>query len=120
MTTGRALMPFKLGAFEPLVPVQPVILHYEDRNWAYCSMYSDVHLGHVMSLPESTVTVKWMPVIHPHANDTPETFANRVRNEMLKFSNYTDAKNATIRGHYELCDIVVSNDAIKPIDQKNT
>ena len=41
-SNGPGILPFKLGAFEQGVPVQPVVLDYSRKEWGYCSVWSDV------------------------------------------------------------------------------
>ena len=84
VTNGTFLAPFKLGAFAPLHPVQPILLRYK---YNYCNpFFSEDHpcivLYRMLTQFITFVSVEVLPVMYPLTNETPAEFADRVRTIM--------------------------------------
>jgi 1-acyl-sn-glycerol-3-phosphate acyltransferase len=83
-SNGRGILSFKYGAFEGMTTcVQPVTLNYSNKEWGYCSVWSEVYFAYIMSLPRSKITVNILPPQSAQADDTPQTYGDRVREMML-------------------------------------
>lgn len=89
-SNGQGILEFKTGAFEPLAPIQPVVLMYENRQWGYCSVWSDVYFSYIMALPPSTVVVKYLPVMYPAEGESVEEYSERVRRTMVSEGGFDD------------------------------
>ena len=107
-SNGSGILSFKYGAFEGMDPVQPVVLNYSNKECGYCSVWSDVYFAYIMNLISSTVEVKILPVQAPMADDTPETFGQRVRDLMIHESGLADFSNIPnpSRTHNHICNIL--------------
>lgn len=87
-TNGRSLIAFKLGAFVPGFPVQPVVIRYPfvhfDVSWG------DISLSNVMfrmlTQFSNSMEVEYLPVVYPSAREAqhPAEFAERVREVMAQ------------------------------------
>lgn len=110
-SNGSGILPFKQGAFDLLVPVQPVLLQYERNEWGYCSVWSDVYFAYIMALPVSVVLVTWLPVETPEESDSGKSFGERVRKNMIKESRMKDFSNHQnpARNHNQICSIFQSS-----------
>jgi 1-acyl-sn-glycerol-3-phosphate acyltransferase len=107
-SNGCGLLEFKNGAFENMVPVQPITLNYSNKEWGYCSVWSDVYFAYIMGLPSSNVHVKILPIQTPQADDTPASFSQRVRELMIRESGLSDFGNIPnpARTHNHICTIL--------------
>ncbi len=107
-SNGTGLVSFKNGAFENLTAVQPVVLLYEDKQWGYCSVWSDVYFAYIMALPPSTVVVHYLEVMKPKEGDSIQDFSDRVRTAMLYDSALKDWKtnNNPTRSHNHISSIL--------------
>jgi 1-acyl-sn-glycerol-3-phosphate acyltransferase len=107
-SNGSGILGYKGGAFENMVPVQPITLHYSNQELGYCSVWSDVYFAYIMSLPSSNVHVKILPIQCPQADDTPASFAKRVRALMISESGLSDFENIQnpARTHNHICNIL--------------
>lgn len=89
-TNGRALIKFKPGAFVAGVPVQPVLLHYCSRpdtvRWTWKGMTWLGALWHTTSQIYSSITVEFLPVYTPSAEEkeSPELYAENVQKLMAR------------------------------------
>jgi len=87
-TNRRALIQFKLGAFSPGVPVQPVAIRYpgHDRidsvTWTFNQKHSYMFsLWYLLSSPINRVEIQFLPVYTPSKEEaiSPELFAKNVQ-----------------------------------------
>lgn len=87
-TNRRALIQFKLGAFNPGVPVQPVAIRYpgHDRidaiTWTFNQKHSYMFsLWYLLSSPVNRVEIEFLPVYTPSQEEKlrPELFAKNVQ-----------------------------------------
>jgi len=87
-TNRRALIQFKLGAFNPGVPVQPVAIRYpgHDRidaiTWTFNQKHSYMFsLWYLLSSPVNRVEIEFLPVYTPSQEEkqSPELFAKNVQ-----------------------------------------
>lgn len=90
-TNGNDIIPFKLGAFESLTPITPVVLSYSYS--AYSPAFDIIPFWVLMCLllcnyGEITISAYWLPQMHAVSTQRNETsikdFANRVRELMIK------------------------------------
>ncbi|MES1912873.1 MAG: hypothetical protein MHM6MM_005097 [Cercozoa sp. M6MM] len=85
-TNGEALAKFQLGAFAPLVPVQPCVLQYpwvhHDPTWTFNRVNPGLVLLRILSQLYTQVEVHFLPVMTPVPKETPDAFAERVRQVM--------------------------------------
>mgnify|MGYP003651376010 CR=1 FL=1 len=88
-TNTAAVISFKLGAFRPLVPVQPVTIRYfyvhHQPNWlpGQDLFYQWRLLCQFVNFAEVT----YLPAMAPHGGETAESFAERVRRVMATALN---------------------------------
>lgn len=92
-TNRRALIQFKLGAFNPGVPVQPVAIRYpgHDRidaiTWTFNQKHSYMFsLWYLLSSPVNRVEIEFLPVYTPSQEEQlrPELFAKNVQLRLAK------------------------------------
>ena len=86
-TNGTGLMPFKRGGFIELLPVQPVVIKYEQRNFSPCMEIVPM-LAHVVMLTcqfSNSLTVYRLPVVRPKQGWTAEEYAEHVRGIIAGF-----------------------------------
>ncbi|XP_004699639.1 lysophosphatidylcholine acyltransferase 2B-like [Echinops telfairi] len=108
-TNGSCLVTFKLGAFLPGVPVQPVLLRYPNTldtvtwTWKGFSAFQIVLL--TLSQAFTRMTIEFMPVYTPSDDEKqdPILFANTVRISMA------NALGLPVTDHtYEDCKLMIS------------
>ncbi|XP_075395846.1 lysophosphatidylcholine acyltransferase 2B-like [Tenrec ecaudatus] len=108
-TNGSCLVTFKLGAFSPGVPVQPVLLRYPNTldtvtwTWKGFSAFQIVLL--TLSQVFTRMTIEFMPVYTPSDDEKqdPILFANTVR------INMANALGLPVTDHtYEDCKLMIS------------
>jgi hypothetical protein len=83
ITNGTGLLPFKLGAFRPLVPIQPVVLFYPNRvsvSWGNISLFWNMF--NILTQIVNNAVIEVLPCVYPKHGETPEEFCERVRNSM--------------------------------------
>lgn len=86
-TNGTGLMPFKRGGFIELLPVQPIVIKYEQGSFSPCMEIVPM-LAHVVMLTcqfSNSMTVCRLPVVHPKQGWTPEEYAEHVRGIIAEF-----------------------------------
>ena len=80
-TNGKALLPFRRGAFVPLRPILPILLKYRYRHaniaWTHTSVVSTI--WRALGQFANHVSVELLPVVHPEPDETPGHFCERVR-----------------------------------------
>jgi len=88
ITNGKALIQFKQGAFEPLQPVQPVVLRYPhkyfDPTGQSFANRSRLWVFRAFTQVYNSCIVTVLPSERPLPNETPEQFADRVRHKMAE------------------------------------
>lgn len=89
-SNGRCLMSFKLGAFLPGQPIQPVcIRHYNRMNttfWTWDGPGAYTVMWLTLCQFSSTAVIEVLPIYTPNAQeiDDPKLFAANVRNTVAK------------------------------------
>lgn len=89
-SNGRAVLQFKLGAFTPGVPVQPVVVRYPHRHLNPSTVTCGVHFpALIVRLVCSMYTqcsLTYLPPVHPTEEErrNPHLFAERVRTVMSR------------------------------------
>jgi len=88
ITNGKALIQFRQGAFEPLQPVQPVVLRYPhkyfDPTGQSFANRSRLWVFRAFTQVYNSCIVTVLPSERPLPNETPEQFADRVRHKMAE------------------------------------
>jgi len=88
ITNGKALIQFKQGAFEPLQPVQPVVLRYPhkyfDPTGQSFANRSRLWVFRAFTQVYNSCIITILPSERPLPNETPEQFADRVRHKMAE------------------------------------
>ncbi|XP_012873687.1 PREDICTED: lysophosphatidylcholine acyltransferase 2B-like [Dipodomys ordii] len=113
-TNRSCLVTFKLGAFSPGVPVQPVLLRYPNTldtvTWTWQGFTGLQACVLTLSQPFTRVEVEFMPVHVPSAEERrdPLLFANAVR---VKMAN---ALGVPVTDHtFEDCRLMISAGALR-------
>ncbi|XP_041497914.1 lysophosphatidylcholine acyltransferase 2B-like [Microtus oregoni] len=113
-TNRSCLITFKLGAFSPGVPVQPVLLRYPNTvdtvTWTWQGFTGIQALMLTLSQPFTWVEVEFMPVYSPSEEEKkdPILFANSVR------INMANALKLPVTDHtFEDCRLMVSAGALQ-------
>ncbi|XP_061267210.1 lysophosphatidylcholine acyltransferase 2B-like [Bos javanicus] len=108
-TNRSCLVTFKLGAFSPGVPVQPVLLRYPNPldtvTWTWQGFTGFQACMLTLSQPFTRVEVEFMPVYIPNVQEKkdPVLFANTVRIIMA------NALGVPVTDHtYEDCRLMIS------------
>ncbi|XP_004689583.1 PREDICTED: lysophosphatidylcholine acyltransferase 2B-like [Condylura cristata] len=108
-TNRSCLVTFKLGAFTPGVPVQPVLLKYPNSmdtvTWTWQGFTAFQVLILTLSQPFTKIEIEFMPVHVPSEQEKrdPVLFANTVR---IKMAN---ALGLPVTDHtYEDCRLMIS------------
>ena len=78
-TSGRGLVQFRRGAFESGRPVQPVSIRYSNLQLSMAMVDVIDYFCFVSTLPGSTMTLEYLPVVSPTQHDTPEDVAAKCR-----------------------------------------
>jgi len=88
-TNGKYLINFNLGAFIPLVPVQPILIHYHYKyfNPSFSENNKLIVLYKLLTQFVNHVTIEILPLQQPLKNETPKEFAERVRTVMAQALN---------------------------------
>ncbi len=88
-TTNReVLLKFKLGAFSPKLPVQPVLIKYKNRLntmlWGDNGMGLIAGLFYTLAQFHNYLEVEWLPVYHPSEGEADDAilYAENVRQTM--------------------------------------
>ncbi|XP_037355638.1 lysophosphatidylcholine acyltransferase 2B-like [Talpa occidentalis] len=108
-TNRSCLVTFKLGAFSPGVPVQPVLLKYPNTvdtvTWTWQGFSAIQGFILTLSRPFTRIEVEFMPVYVPNDQERkdPVLFANTVR------INMANALGVPVTDHtYEDCKLMIS------------
>jgi len=90
-TSGRCIMPFKDGAFQAGLSVQPIILKYSKNNEANCydtwtlgtdSIVQNILISTLDFRPSKCIDVIWMTPMTPKMDEPMQDFKFRVYDEM--------------------------------------
>merc|ERR1711860_11032 len=90
-TNRKALIQFKVGAFAPGVPVQPVLIRYpgtervDPITWTFNQSHSYIFsVWYLLANPINRVEVEFLPVYTPNAEEVskPEVYAQNVQKLM--------------------------------------
>ncbi|KAL1790076.1 lysophosphatidylcholine acyltransferase 2B-like [Sigmodon hispidus] len=113
-TNRSCLVTFKLGAFSPGVPVQPVLLRYPNTldtvSWTWQGFTGFQACMLTLSQPFTRVEVEFMPVYIPNEEEKndPILFANTVR------INMANALKLPVTDHtFEDCRLMISAGALQ-------
>ena len=94
-SNGMGLLPFKTGAFAPLKPIQPVILHYPNKhvNVAWCNGNTLMYFYNMLTQFVNYSSIEVLPLQFPLPDETPESYRDRIRDLMdrrlnIKILNY--------------------------------
>ncbi len=102
LTNGEYVVPFKLGAFEALMPAQPIRLEFSNPHYSCADLSTLTAVAFHMCLPSTELTFTWCEVVEPNAKDTPESFAQAVRNMLVGKSTIKLAHEGGFRDHMAL------------------
>ena len=111
-TNRRVLIQFKLGAFSPGVPVQPVAIRYpgHDRidaiTWTFNQKHSYMFsLWYLLSKPVNRVEVEFLPVYFPSEEEKrkPELYAGNVQQAMAKALDLPSSEITFTKYYNEYC-----------------
>jgi 1-acyl-sn-glycerol-3-phosphate acyltransferase len=103
LTNGDSVVPLKAGAFEGLVPAQPLRIELSNPHYSLASLGSFESICFFLCLSGTDVTMTWCEVVKPESDDTPQRFAEKVRCELVKNSSLKIAKSGSYRDHREVC-----------------
>jgi lysophosphatidylcholine acyltransferase/lyso-PAF acetyltransferase len=89
VTNGKYLIRFKVGAFTPLLPIQPVLLryHYKYLNPFFSEDNPLIVIYRLLTQFVNRVTIEVLPLQYPLTDETPKEFAERVRAIMAQALN---------------------------------
>lgn len=89
-TNRKSLIQFKVGAFSPGAPVQPVLLHWTcdtfDPSWTAGAHNRLLIFLRCLAQPYQAVTIEFLPIYEPNEEEKKSAtlFANNVRDVMAK------------------------------------
>ncbi|KAF4677152.1 Lysophosphatidylcholine acyltransferase 2 [Perkinsus chesapeaki] len=117
-TNGRSVMKFRKGAFESLLPVQPVRLDYTSDHSSYTCLdllyHMLLHLA-IASIEDVYCDVYWLPKVGDSGTTwTGEGIANKARLEIARACDRQDSlhlildDNASLEGHYEITNFLLN------------
>ena len=74
---GKAMLPFKTGAFLPGVPVQPLLIEYNNKydtlTWAWKGIGAFQLVLLTFSQPYTRVTLRYLPVYYPNQEEKEDS-----------------------------------------------
>ncbi|KAF4671307.1 Lysophosphatidylcholine acyltransferase 2 [Perkinsus olseni] len=106
-SNGTCLMHYHDGAFDSMLPVQPVYLEYSDLRLSFTCFDLLPHFFLVMALPPwrtITCTVHWLPKVTPSPGSTVREFSGKARDEVAKAGGLRLDNSSNLKGHYEITD----------------
>ena len=115
------MLPFKTGAFLPGVPVQPLLIKYNNKydtvTWAWKGIGAFQLVLLTLSQPYTRVTLRYLPVYYPNQEEKEDSrlFAKNVNHYMAKELGIGVSKH-TIKEWLEL----TSNSIAQVDDGKKT
>lgn len=103
-TNGKCLLEFKDGAFEPGVPVQPVVMRHGDGHFVNMEQghWTWITFTLLATIARHKITVDILPVYHPSAEEkaNPSLYANNVRKVMAAHMNVPMIDGLAVRERY--------------------
>mmetsp|Transcript_7393 Transcript_7393/g.6775 ORF Transcript_7393/g.6775 Transcript_7393/m.6775 type:complete len:97 (-) Transcript_7393:70-360(-) len=66
-----------------------------------------------------TCTVRWLPKVAPDAGSSVRDFSGRVRDEVAKAGNLRLDNKSNLKGHYEITDFFLGDNAAKIATKKD-
>jgi len=108
-TNRKALIQFKIGAFAPGVPIQPVLIRYPGTEridavtWTYNQRHSYIFsVWYLLSNPVNRVEVEFLPVYTPSPEEKakPELYAKNVQMVMAEALG-VPAMDISYAGYYK-------------------
>ena len=83
ITNGTKLVDFKLGAFNPMVPVQPIILRYPNKvSVSWCDISLGLSMYNILTQFINYASIEVLPVIYPDFGETSKEFSLRTKKIM--------------------------------------
>ena len=102
LTNGESVVPFKVGSFETLSPVQPLRMEISNLHYSLAGLGTMQGTAFFLCLGPTEMTFTWCDVVKPLPADTPESFAERARAELVRGSKMTIAACGSFRDHLAL------------------
>ena len=102
LTSGEYLVPFKLGFFATLPPVQPLRLEFSNPHYSLSDLGTLEGTAFFLCLDSTELLFTWGDVVAPVKGDTPETLAERARTELVRGSNIKLSMVGSFRDHKSL------------------
>jgi lysophosphatidylcholine acyltransferase/lyso-PAF acetyltransferase len=102
LTNGEYVVPFKLGAFESLVPCQPLRIEFSNPHYSISDVDTVTGTAFMLCLNGTNMTMTWGPVVSPTKGESVEDFALRTRSALVKGSGIMEAKEGSFRDHMAL------------------
>lgn len=102
LTNGECVVPFKLGAFATLPPVQPLRLEFTNPHYSLADLGTMEGTAFFLCLDPTDMIFTWCKVVKPTSSDTPETLAQRVREELVKGTQMKAVTCGSFRDHLAL------------------
>ena len=99
LTNGESVVPLKLGAFEAMVPAQPLRIQFSNPHYSLADLSTLESTGLFLCLGGTDMTLTWGDVVEPKPDDTPETLAERTRAALVKGSPMQLADEGSFRDH---------------------
>ena len=98
---GRSFLQFKSGAFQPGVPVQPVVVrfHYRHMDVSWSGVTEHITKGYlrVASQWYNSMSIEYLPLYYPSEaeQNNPQLYADHVRRYMSDLSGIPCSKYST-------------------------
>ena len=102
LTNSEYVVPFKLGAFENLVPTQPLRLEFSNPHFSLACLGVLEGTLFFLTLGSTELSFTWGEVVKPEKQDTPESFAKRVQMSLVKGSIMIPSHKGSYRDHLAL------------------
>jgi len=102
LTNQDCVVPFKLGAFESLLPTQALRLEYSNPHCSLACLNVLEATLFFLSLGSTTLTLTWGDVVKPTKDETPETLAKKVQLSLVRGSRIIAADCGSYRDHLAL------------------
>ena len=90
----KALLPFKLGAFHPGAPIQPILTEYPNRidtvTWTWNQPHGAMTvIWLTLAQPMTRISIEFLPVYYPSLQEKqdPKLYANNLRTLMSQHYN---------------------------------
>ena len=100
-TNGLGILEFRRGSFESAVPIQPVRIEYSNLQCSMAMVNIFELLSFLSVMPNSTISVTYLPIVTPTAGEPAEAVAARCR-AVIKADNMESYGLQTHRDEIEL------------------